>query len=98
MSLGVHCWRVRALDHAGLAGPWSAHRTLTIEPKDVTAEITAANKVYDGSADADYTCEVVGADIGDDVDCDGDHPASFDTARRRYRQDGDGDRARVERR
>ena len=25
MSLGVHCWRVRALDHAGLAGPWSAH-------------------------------------------------------------------------
>ena len=80
MSLGVHCWRVRALDHAGLAGPWSAHRTLTIEPKDVTAEITAANKVYDGSADADYTCEVVGADLGDDVDCDGDHPASFDTA------------------
>ena len=80
MSLGVHCWRVRALDHAGLAGPWSAHRTLTIEPKDVTAEITAANKVYDGSADADYTCQVVGADIGDDVDCDGDHPGSFDTA------------------
>ena len=80
MSLGVHCWRVRALDHAGLAGPWSAHRTLTIEPKDVTAEITAANKVYDGSADADYTCQVVGVDVGDDVDCDGDHPGSFDTA------------------
>ena len=80
MSLGVHCWRVRALDHAGLAGPWSVHRTLTIEPKDVTAEITAANKVYDGSADADYTCQVVGVDVGDDVDCDGDHPASFDTA------------------
>ena len=80
MSIGVHCWRVRALDHAGLVGPWSTHRTLTIESSDVTAEITAADKVYDGSTDADYTCEVVGADPGDDVDCDGDHPASFDTA------------------
>ena len=80
MSIGVHCWRVRALDHAGLAGPWSAARTLTIESSDVTAEITAADKVYDGSTDADFTCAVVGADLGDDVDCDGDHPASFDTA------------------
>ena len=80
MSPGAHCWRVRALDHAGLIGPWSTHRTLTIESSDVTAEITATDKVYDGSTDAGYTCEVVGADVGDDVDCDGDHPASFDTA------------------
>ena len=80
MAFGTHCWRVRTLDHGGLAGPYATHRTITIQPADVSAVITAADKVYDGNTDAGYTCDVVGEQSGDNVTCDGTHPATFNTA------------------
>ena len=53
---------------------------LTIEGADVEAVITAADKDYNGTTDAEYTCEVTGIVSGDDVTCDGLHPATFDDA------------------
>ena len=80
MAIGTHCWRVRTVDHGGLASPFTSTRTLTIQATNVTAVITAADKEYDGDTDAEYTCDVVGEQSGDDVTCDGVHPATFDTA------------------
>jgi hypothetical protein len=36
----------------------------------VTAAITADNKVYDGTTDATFDCDLVGVAFGDDVTCD----------------------------
>ena len=55
----------------------SANDDAEISAKDVTAEITAANKVYDGNTDAAYSCAVNGKVSGDAVTCDGVHPAVF---------------------
>src|SRR5439155_381527 len=48
-----------------------------ISAKDVSAKISASGKVYDGSTDAAYSCNVVGKVSGDAVTCDGVHPAHF---------------------
>ena len=79
MAVGTHCWRVRTVDHGGLASPFTSTRTLTIQATNVTAAITAADKEYDGTTAATYTCDVVGEAAGDDVTCTGS-PGIFDTA------------------
>ena len=54
--------------------------------------MTAANKVYDGTATATITsCTLTGVVGGDVVTCSA-ATASFDTRERRHGQDGDGDR------
>ena len=60
--------------------------------------MTAANKVYDGTTAATVTsCTLTGV-VGSDVGDVQRGTATFDTARRRHRQDGHGDRDHAERR
>jgi uncharacterized Zn-binding protein involved in type VI secretion len=79
MNVGAYCWRVRALDHGNLTSAFTTHRTLTIQASPVTAEITAADKVYNGTTAATYTCDVVGEAAGDNVTCNG-NPGTFANA------------------
>ena len=55
----------------------SATDLADITAKDVTASITAADKVYDATTDANYTCSPNGIIAPDVVSCDGTHPAHF---------------------
>ena len=60
-------------DQAGngsFAAAPSVQQTFTIEPKQLIAEVTADDKVYDGDTDATFTCALIGVVGLDDVDCD----------------------------
>ena len=50
-----------------------------INPAHLTASITADNKTYDGNDNATYSCDLTGVVGTEDVTCDGDHPAHFDS-------------------
>ena len=51
--------------------------TADITAKHLTAAITAADKIYDGTTDAAYSCALTGVVGTEDVTCDGDQPGVF---------------------
>ena len=57
----------------------SATDDAEISPAHLTASITADNKTYDGNDNATYSCDLTGVVGTEDVTCDGDHPAHFDS-------------------
>ena len=78
VGLGTYYLKTTYLGNAFYAGS-SVCDQIDVESAvtHVTAAITADDKVYDGNTDADYTCELTGVNLGDDVTCDGTHPGVF---------------------
>ena len=51
---------------------------LTVQQKSVTANVTASNKVYDGTDSASVTCSPFGTETNDDLTCQANGPNTFD--------------------